>query len=319
MNLIDMFYREIEDAKKRKVPLIIPIGTMEYHAEHASPAGVLTIAVPGGYAIELGTVTVEDGAGFNIACDLTLGAPERSLGGTAGIHGTVSSIGENCIVAYAYTDIDDIEIEPDSRGRSTAVWTEFYINDLLYMTLIAGGNGDVTYQRVLQTLTFDIAELDEAQLEELRDASAWGLKPTDRIGLMESVYADWDYREIGIIASSYTGLSLFIDGMRVMSPSTVALKVGVHQVTAKVDPGYVCDDMRITFKGADVTSSEITVTVDDEGSILVLSGDVHPYEPGPTPAPEQRSEWTVTTILLAALVALIAVIAVIVAARLNKR
>ena len=27
MNLIDMFYTEIEDCKARKVPLIIPIGT----------------------------------------------------------------------------------------------------------------------------------------------------------------------------------------------------------------------------------------------------------------------------------------------------
>lgn len=36
MNLIDMFHREIQDAKARRVPLCIPIGTMEYHAEHAS-------------------------------------------------------------------------------------------------------------------------------------------------------------------------------------------------------------------------------------------------------------------------------------------
>lgn len=34
MQLIDMLFDEIEDAKRRKVPFIIPIGTIEYHAHH---------------------------------------------------------------------------------------------------------------------------------------------------------------------------------------------------------------------------------------------------------------------------------------------
>jgi creatinine amidohydrolase/Fe(II)-dependent formamide hydrolase-like protein len=46
MNLIDMFHREVEDAKKRRVPLIIPIGTIEYHAEHAS-CGCDTMVITG--------------------------------------------------------------------------------------------------------------------------------------------------------------------------------------------------------------------------------------------------------------------------------
>ncbi len=46
MNLIDMFYKEIEDAKARKVPLIIPIGTMEYHAQHLS-LGTDTMVITG--------------------------------------------------------------------------------------------------------------------------------------------------------------------------------------------------------------------------------------------------------------------------------
>ena len=36
MQLVDMLFDEIEDAKKRRVPFIIPIGTIEYHAHHAS-------------------------------------------------------------------------------------------------------------------------------------------------------------------------------------------------------------------------------------------------------------------------------------------
>ena len=46
MQLIDMFYDEIQDAVDRKVPFIIPIGTLEYHARHAS-CGTDTLVVTG--------------------------------------------------------------------------------------------------------------------------------------------------------------------------------------------------------------------------------------------------------------------------------
>jgi len=46
VNLIDMFHKEIQDAKKRRVPFCVPIGTMEYHAEHAS-CGCDTMVITG--------------------------------------------------------------------------------------------------------------------------------------------------------------------------------------------------------------------------------------------------------------------------------
>jgi len=46
MKMIDMFYEELMDAKERKVPLIIPIGTVEYHAYHVSN-GCDTMVVTG--------------------------------------------------------------------------------------------------------------------------------------------------------------------------------------------------------------------------------------------------------------------------------
>ena len=46
MQLVDMFFDEIEDAKTRKVPFIIPIGTIEYHAHHAS-CGTDTMVING--------------------------------------------------------------------------------------------------------------------------------------------------------------------------------------------------------------------------------------------------------------------------------
>ena len=46
MQMIEMLYDEIKDAVDRNVPFIIPIGTMEYHAHHAS-CGTDTLVVTG--------------------------------------------------------------------------------------------------------------------------------------------------------------------------------------------------------------------------------------------------------------------------------
>ena len=46
MQMINMFYEQLEDAKNRKVPFVIPIGTIEYHANHAS-CGTDTMVING--------------------------------------------------------------------------------------------------------------------------------------------------------------------------------------------------------------------------------------------------------------------------------
>jgi len=46
MQLIDMLFDETEDAKKRRVPFVIPIGTIEYHAHHLS-CGTDTLVITG--------------------------------------------------------------------------------------------------------------------------------------------------------------------------------------------------------------------------------------------------------------------------------
>ena len=68
MQMVDMFFRELEDTKRRKVPFIIPIGTIEYHAQHAS-CGTDTMVITGvmrelekSYAVagpESGTIHVD--------------------------------------------------------------------------------------------------------------------------------------------------------------------------------------------------------------------------------------------------------------------
>ncbi len=46
MLLTEMFYEQIQDAANRKVPFIIPIGTLEYHAHHLS-VGTDTMVITG--------------------------------------------------------------------------------------------------------------------------------------------------------------------------------------------------------------------------------------------------------------------------------
>jgi len=46
MELTNMFYDQIEDAVQRRIPFIIPIGTIEYHAYHAS-CGTDTLVITG--------------------------------------------------------------------------------------------------------------------------------------------------------------------------------------------------------------------------------------------------------------------------------
>lgn len=46
MQMVDMFYDQLEDAKNRRVPFVLPIGTIEYHAHHAS-CGTDTLVVTG--------------------------------------------------------------------------------------------------------------------------------------------------------------------------------------------------------------------------------------------------------------------------------
>ena len=46
MKLVNMFFDQIKDAERRRVPFIIPIGTIEYHAHHMS-CGTDTMVING--------------------------------------------------------------------------------------------------------------------------------------------------------------------------------------------------------------------------------------------------------------------------------
>jgi hypothetical protein len=156
-------------------------------------------------------------------------------------------------------------------------------------------------------------------IENWTDEDGDELSATDVVGKVDA-YFNGSLIEIKIHTSWVKGLSLYIEGVRVTA-SEVKLTMGIYSVSATVDAGYACDNMAITFNGIAVPITKegaiITITVDDAGSALAVTGDVYIPEPEPV-TPEEKSEWTITTILLVILVILIAVMAVIVALRLNR-
>ena len=36
MQLLDIFFKEYDEAREKKIPFVIPIGTIEYHTRHLS-------------------------------------------------------------------------------------------------------------------------------------------------------------------------------------------------------------------------------------------------------------------------------------------
>ena len=46
MQLLDIFFEEIKNARERRVPFVIPIGTIEYHTRHLS-SGTDTFVITG--------------------------------------------------------------------------------------------------------------------------------------------------------------------------------------------------------------------------------------------------------------------------------
>jgi len=199
--------------------------------------------------------------------------------------------------------------------------SDVYVNGDLYCT-IATNKTDLKLDGLITKLKitaegYDMSGQDD--IENWTDEDGDELSATDVVGKVDA-YFNGSLIEIKIHTSWVKGLSLYIEGVRVTA-SEVKLTMGIYSVSATVDAGYACDNMAITFNGIAVPITKegaiITITVDDAGSALAVTGDVYIPEPEPV-TPEEKSEWTITTILLVILVILIAVMAVIVALRLNR-
>ena len=267
-----------------------------------------------GDVILTGTITVYDDdeitGTLSIEGDVVIGEYDATAAAAA-IIGEFTLAGDKYILAFEGALFDTTGLK----------YTEIYINDELYATaFVKSGNVDMFAKKIIN----DKIEVDDYVLTGITDFKNWYDEDGDKlsvdtqknIGVESEIYFYGTLATVDITVSWANGLSLYIDGVRMtVSVLPVTLDVGTHTVSAQVNAGYACDNMKITFNGVvvPVTASGtlIVLDVDDDGSILAVSGDVYIPEPEPV-TPEEKSEWTITTILLVVLVILIAIMAVIV-------
>ena len=140
------------------------------------------------------------------------------------------------------------------------------------------------------------------------------------IGGKDAAYIELDPATAAVQYSVGTGISLYVDGVKVTSGFVGDLSVGTHQVTATVDPGYK-GDVAISFDGQAVTGT-FTVTPEMAGTTVVLSATGNITQDSTVVIDGGNaggdSGMGLTDYLLIILVVLIVIMAIMVAMRLMR-
>ena len=286
----------------------------------------LEIVVNGTLAVsevedEKGTLTVNGGT-------LTVGSAPETLGVGGAVTGPVTISDGKYITVYAGASIEAEKLNADpATGESSAVATEFFINGALYKTVYA--EGDVGMQSVLPKTGTTITGYD---LKDINTLTKWytdadfknAIKTTPNVGDegYEAIYFNAPALNTKVQFSIGTGISLFVDGVRVTSGEYDMMSVGTHTVTATVNPGYT-GDVTITFNGQTVTGTfEVTPEMADQykadptnySVVLSVTGNIA-VDSGASGSSDGMG---LTEILLIILVVLIVVMAIMVALRLMR-
>ena len=288
--------------------------------EAVSIVGSLTVGAnsavgaAGKDVIILGSLTIPEDYTFTVTGDAIIG--NLLLGADTGIDGKITLAAG--AYAFSYVDAED-------NFAVNAKETVVSISGIPYAYVYTTDN-TATIANLLnnKAIKFEVIGLD---LSEIRTITAgntnWKDIDGDKIAANTKLYniTLMDYAaeiaQVTIKTSWATGTSLYVDGIR-MADTEYRLDVGAHTVAFKVDPGYKGTDMKVTYDGVAVTS-EFIVYVGDDGAILSGTGNIV-VDPGesPEPTPEEKSDWTITTILLVVLVILIAILVVVLILRLNR-
>ncbi len=251
-----------------------------------------------------GTFTVE-GAG------VAVGDVKQAMGSTGSIVGAISFGKGDHIIAYAGTDMSGATRADNNEFETTA----FYVNDALYATVYAATStvNDVIGDDEVRNIPGIDKDKDktitwtDAEGNDIADIDAF------MIGTSGAVYAKAPLDQIKIKISVGTGISLYVDNVKIVS-ETYDLTIGTHTVSATVNPGYA-GEVTISFNGQTVTGGSIEITVDSEGAVLSALGDIS-VDTGSTSGGD--SGMGLTEILLVILVILIVVMAIMVALRLMR-
>ena len=257
-----------------------------------------------------GTVNVvsdeNDEGSFTVTgTSVTVGDVKQAMGSTGSIVGVITFDPNMYVIAYAGTDMSGAKLANDAEFETTA----FYVNDALYATVYAATG---------VTNPIDVEDIKDipgiAQSGDFKWTDANGEEITvNTIGQYEAVYIEAPLAEVTIKVSVGTGISLYIDNVKVDGP-TYPLTVGTHTVSATVNPGYA-GEVTITFNGQAITGGSIEITVDSAGVVLAALGDIS-VDTGSSGS--SSDGMGLTEILLVILVILIVVMAIMVALRLMR-
>ena len=261
---------------------------------------------------------------------LTVGSAPETLGVGGAVTGPVNISNGKYFTVYAGASVEAEKLNVDTAsGESKAVSTEFFINGTLYMTVYANGNvpmnndffgkfggfpivGYSTTDATTAAKWFTTADYQKGT--ELDANAAIGAEGYEAVYFKATALTGYVQYSVG------SQISLYVDGVKVTSGTTVKLSVGTHTVTATVNPGYT-GDVTITFNGQTITGGTFEVTPEmnetttsDDGIVLSVTGNIS-VDTGSTGGDDGMG---LTEILLIILVVLIVVMSIMVALRLMR-
>ena len=293
-------------------------------------------------AVITGTLTVTDNEDITgtltVNRCLSVGNDEGATGTVEGTVGFATTHSAGYALAYpgSTVSIDNF------GGEDKAIYTEFYINGALYVTaytaaansiLAIGTDGEkVAFMNDVEITGFVTETTEDGNtVSIINDVKNWFSDETletalvasgtsFNIGGKDAAYIELDPATAAVQYSVGTGISLYVDGVKVTSGFVGDLSVGTHQVTATVDPGYK-GDVAISFDGQAVTGT-FTVTPEMAGTTVVLSATGNITQDSTVVIDGGNaggdSGMGLTDYLLIILVVLIVIMAIMVAMRLMR-
>ena len=257
---------------------------------------------------------------------ISVGEASETLGATGTISGDVT-LDSAYVLAYPGTTV----AATNFGDEKSVIFTEFYINGALYVTAytttgnnviaIGGTTPNTGFMNGVEIVGFVTKDIINVPEKWFSDEAMETSLPTGafNVGKEEAVYIQLAPANAEIKYSVGTGISLYVDGIKVDSSSVaVPISVGTHTVTATVNPGYA-GEVTITFNGQTITGGtfEVTPEMAKTGAtavVLSATGNIT-VDTGSTGSSDGMG---LTEILLVILVILIVVMAIMVALRLMR-
>lgn len=309
-------------------------------------AGTLTVTG----AVNISDVTRESGNMVLAKTGvLVVGQKPTTLGAGGSIVGAIDTPGSGTpgsgtagyIKAYAGADMSGAVIDVAATGaESAADSVEFYINGNLYMTVISendvvfavsGNTNSVISAEEFALTGYLVNYTAGTDVVAIKNVDDWytGVDMSENISSTASTLTNYDAiyfkaisATVDVKVSVGTGISLYIDNIKMTSGTPTELTVGTHTVTATIDPGYK-GDVTIQFNGQTVTGS-FTITPEMasaayEGVISVTAtGNITQDSTVVVDGGSSGNGMGLTDYLLIILVILIVVMAIMVAMRLMR-